>query len=239
MSIKRVVPPVALALLLALAPRPAVALPINFANAKIPAPGHGLFMVHPTLSATGASQTLWGNLELGVADRLSLSLDGLALAMPQASDFGTSYLGLSYSAGRLLPWLNLRLTPLYGFKVGRFGERQAALRAYLDLYPTSRFTIYTMAAYHHRFDAAAPGAARFDVAGEYRLMDGLNADLEVLSGTPSWDFGPNCRLAIAPGLTASIDRYTLKASLRIPVVKAETAQALEAPFVALGLGTRW
>lgn len=219
--------------------QPSWAYPVNFGNSYVPAPAHGLLLALPSMAVNGGSMGGWGYVDLGVAEGLSVTVDSLYLNLPGLTqDFGTTFLGLSHSI-RLAPGMSARISPLLGLKSGQFGRTQVALRGYLDVQLPHGLMLYTMPGYYQPLEGGFEPSIRFNAALEKRLGSFVSAALEVLSGAPSWEFGSDTRLAVAPGVTLSLGAYSFQASLRTPLLPTATAKELEAPIGVLSLGYGW
>jgi hypothetical protein len=70
-------------------------------------------------------------------------------------------------------------------------------------------------------------------------VQGWDFNLELMSGSPTWDYGPNTRLALAPGVARNFGSFTLFASLRVPVIQAAANAAPESPIAIAGAVYGW
>jgi hypothetical protein len=191
------------------------------------------------MAADGLAMGGWGYVDLGIAERLSVTVDSLYLNLPGVThDFGTTFLGISHST-RLAPGISARISPLLGLKAGQFGRTQMALRGYLDVDLPHGLTLYTMPGYYQPLEGGFEPSIRFNAALEKRLGPSVSAAVEVLSGAPSWEFGADTRLALAPGITLQLGAYSFQASLRAPLLPSSTAKGLEPPIGVFSLGYGW
>lgn len=216
----------------------ALAVPVNFGNAGVFSAPHGLFLFHPATSLDGKTLSGWSSLEVGVSDGLSVAVDTLYLHGPTLSSFGTTFAGFNLGA-KPTPWLSTSLNPRFGHATGGFGRQQAALRAHADFRLGDAVTLYTMPAYYHSLDGGAPSAMRFNMALEVRPAPQVCAMVELLMGSPDWEFGPATSLGLAPGIAVPIGPIGCKASLRIPVLASAAGMPPEGPTLVLGAGSVW
>lgn len=218
---------------------PAAAFPVNFGNSYVPAPSHGLLLAIPSMAVDGSAASGWSYVDLGLAERVSVTVDSLYLGLKGVGhDFGTTYLGLGL-ASQPAPWVTARLSPLIGLKTGPFGTSQAGIRGYFDFQLPLDLTLYTMPAYYQPLDRAVAPSLQFNASLEKRLSPALSAAVELLSGTPAWQFGPNTRLAVSPGLTLALGSFSLQAALRMPLVASAGSANREAPTGVFCLGYGW
>ena len=215
----------------------ALAVPVNFGNAGVFDAHHGLFLFHPATSLDGKTLSAWSSVEAGVSEGLSVAVETLYLHVPTLSSFGTTYAGFNLGA-HPTPWLSTRLSPRFGQATGAFGQEQAALRAHADFRLGDALTLYTMPGYYHALGGGS-SATRLNMALEYRPAPQVCTMVELLMGSPDWEFGPETSLGVAPGISAPIGPVGCKASLRIPLIASAAAARAEGPTLVLGVGSVW
>lgn len=231
------------ALVLALAAAPAAAYPLNFGNAYVSPPGHGLVIAQPTYALNGSGYATFGFVSAGLADHLALgplravgvSLESTYVAGPGFnSDFANTLVTLPCDLGALT------MGPVAGLKVGAYGRNFVGLRAFFDRPLRPDLTAYLTAGYYYSPDGQPdPHRVKLDGSLDYHGLAGWDFNLEAMAGSPTWDYGPNTRLALAPGLARSVGPVTLFASLRVPVIAVAGSASTEPPIALAGVVYAW
>ncbi|MNU06223.1 hypothetical protein D3C72_2513450 [compost metagenome] len=70
-------------------------------------------------------------------------------------------------------------------------------------------------------------------------MPWLSVDAELLAGAPSWNFGSETALGMAPGISIHYGRTKLQGSVLFPIVKAASSSSLAAPTAVTTVSYSW
>ncbi|MDB5101405.1 MAG: hypothetical protein JWM80_5826 [Cyanobacteria bacterium RYN_339] len=227
--------PIALAIALLAVASPAAAYPVNFGNAYVNTPGHGIAIVQPTFTVDGSGYADFNFFGTGLAPGVGLSLESTFVSVPAfKTDWANTLITLLYN----VPSSRFTLGPVAGIKTGAFGRSFVGARAFLDLPLREDLTLFTTVGYYYSADGQAdPHRGKLDASLDYHGLPGWDFNLELMSGSPNWDYGPATRLALAPGLARNFGSTTVFASLRVPLLQAGATP--EAPIAIAGVAHGW
>lgn len=215
------------------------AYPVNFGTAYTPDPAHGFVVSIPQWGLDRAAFASWSLALVGLTDRTAVGVDAFWLALPggqhglgNVNAFGFYDLGAPWPDGQA------RVGALVGLPAGGFGAPQAGTFANLEWTPAAGLRHYTaIAAY--TAGLGTPPRVAFDTAIEARVLPWLGFGLEVLTGLPSWEYGPSAMVGVAPSVTVYLtDALAVLTTVRTPVVPTSAAPAGGA-VAGVGLTYGW
>ena len=219
---------------------PVAAYPVNFGPAYVPDPAHGYVVSIPQWATDRSSFGSWSLLAFGLTERAALGVDLFYLTLPGGQrDLGNLTLTLYHALDDPLAGMNARAGALAGLSVGAYGAPLVGGFANAEWSPLPRLRHYSAVAAYLDGGRGYPRVA-LDTGLEARVTPWLGLILEVLTGFPSWEYGPNARLGLAPGATLYLtDALAILLTYRMPLWTAEGARVAGPPAVGVGLTYGW
>lgn len=213
---------------------PCRAFPANGGHFDVPLPEEGMGP-SMTSDAGGAGCNAWNALHDAIIERVKLRIDevfqgGAALTL------GSTNLYLDYAPELQMHRVSVRLSPFVMLSPSPAGRYGGGMQAYVDWKLGDAWTLTTSPGLIHDTEALR---LKVDMALDYRILPWLSVDAELLAGAPSWNFGYETALGMAPGVTIHYGRTKLQGSVLFPIVKAASSSTLAAPTAVTAVSYSW